>query len=70
MAAGVYLSEAPFPPKSFWGGKALLYVRNLVKYTVYNSCICSPHNLIPSPPSVTHFINTYPCTYSHKQGGR
>jgi hypothetical protein len=23
--------------------------RNLVKYTVYNSCICSPHNLIPSP---------------------
>ncbi len=41
---------------STWDGKAILQVQNLVKYTVYNSCICSPHSLIPPPPPppVTH----------------
>jgi hypothetical protein len=49
----------PLPSKVFvWGGEAILQVRNLVKYTVYYSCICSPHNPIPipPPPPVTHCI--------------
>jgi hypothetical protein len=24
---------------------------------------------LPSPPPVTHCMNTYPCTYSHRGGG-
>jgi hypothetical protein len=23
----------------------------------------------PDPPPITHSINTYPCTYSHREGG-
>ncbi len=46
------------PPRFlFWGGKAILYVRNLVKYTVYNTCWFSLHNPIPSPHPVTHYID-------------
>ncbi len=46
--------EAPSPPRFFvWGGKA---IQNLVKYTVYNSRRCFPHNPIPSPLHSTHCI--------------
>ncbi len=45
-------------------------VRNRVKYPVYNSCIWSPlHTTRSPPPAVTHCLNTYPCTYSHREGG-
>jgi hypothetical protein len=46
----------------FWFG-----IWSNTHYTVYNSCICSPHN--PPPPPVAHCINTYLCTYSHKEEG-
>jgi hypothetical protein len=69
LAAGVHLSEAPSPPRFLFGlGKAILQVRNLVKYTLSNSCICSPHN--PIPPTVTIFhrrvenTNMSDCIYS------
>jgi hypothetical protein len=43
-----------------WGGKAILLVQNLVKYTVNNSCRCSPHNPIPSPPPPPlHIVSIY-----------
>ncbi len=60
------MSEAPSPP---WGCKAILEVWNLVKYILYNFCICSPHN--PIPPPVTHCMNTYPCMYlfTQERGG-
>jgi hypothetical protein len=71
MAAGDYLSEAPSPPRFLFGMVKQFVGWDLVKYTVFNSCISSPHNPIPShlpSPPVTHCINTYPFTYS--EGGR
>jgi hypothetical protein len=41
LAAGVYLSEAP------WGGKAICWFGIWSsRYTVYSSCTCCPHNPI------------------------
>jgi hypothetical protein len=54
---GVCLSEAPSSPRFLF--RVVKQVRNLVKYTVFNFCRCSPHNLIPSPP-VKHCINGTP----------
>ncbi len=51
-----------------WGGKAILKVRNLVKYTVYYTCKCSPHNPIPSPPYTLYRMYVLTCTYSHREG--
>jgi hypothetical protein len=46
LAAGVYLSEAPSPPRFYLGWQS-----NFVGlYTVYYTCRRSPHSLIPSPP--------------------
>ncbi len=54
------------------GGNAILQVWNLFRYIVYNSCICmlSTQPSPSPPPPVTHCMNTYPCTYSHREGGR
>jgi hypothetical protein len=70
LAASVDLSETPYPPR-FLFGVLKLFCRFRIwsnTYTVYNYCRCSPQNLI-QPLPVTHYINTYPCTYSHRDGG-
>jgi hypothetical protein len=65
----VFICLRPPPHLGFvWVGKVLFKAWNLVKYRVYNSCICSPHNPVPSPP-LSLCMNTYPCTNSHKEGG-
>jgi len=52
LAAGVYLSEAPYPPRFLFGVVKQFYEGSEFG-TVYYSCICSPHNPIPSRP-VSH----------------
>ncbi len=55
FAEGVYLSEAPSPPRFLFGD---LKVLNLVRYRVLNSSrIWSPTRLnIPQPLPATHFL--------------
>ncbi len=66
MAAGVYLSEAPSPPRFLFGvEKQFFRVGIWPNYTVYNSCICSPHNPIPSP---RYTLYKYIPLYLFKQG--
>jgi hypothetical protein len=54
LATGVYLSEAHSPPGLLFGVvKQFCRLGIWSKYTVYNFCICSPHN---------------PSTCSHREG--
>ncbi len=73
LAAGVYLSEAPLLLGFVCGGKAILYVRklrNLFNYTVYNSCICSQNNPIPSPPPLdTVWLHISALIHTRRGGG-
>ncbi len=50
LAAGAICLRPPPLLDFVWGGKAILYVWNLVKDTLYNYCIYSPRNPIPPPP--------------------
>ncbi len=54
----------PLPPRFLFGA-----VKKFCRFRIWSntqSCICSPHNLIPP---VTHCMNTYSCTYLHREGG-
>ncbi len=60
LAAGVYLPEAPGVVKQFcrfgiWSN------------THYKSPVYALHTTRSPPPPVAHCINTYPCTYSHRE---
>ncbi len=59
---GVYLSEAPSPPRFLFGsGKVILLVLNLVRNRVLNSWrIWSPAQLnTPYPLPTTHCLHIY-----------
>ncbi len=62
MAAGVYLSEAPSPPR-FWFG----VVKQFCRFRILSNTQClSPAYALHTTRSPSP--NTY-CTYSHKEGG-
>jgi hypothetical protein len=55
-------------PFFVWGGVAILYVLNLVKNRVFNSCriwSTTQLNTPPPPPTATHCI----CTFTLGRGG-
>jgi hypothetical protein len=57
LAAGVYMSEAPSPPRFLLGVFGV--------YTMYNSCICSPQTPIPPHYTLYKYIDH---AYSHREG--
>ena len=70
FAAGVYLSEAPSPPRVLFG-----VVKQLCRFAIWSNTQCitlvdALHTTQSPPPPVTQYINTYPCTYSHREWGR
>jgi hypothetical protein len=70
LAAGVYLSEASSPPRFLFG-----VVKQFCMFRIWPNTQCiTPlyafHTTRSPPPPVTHCMNTYPCTYSHRERGR
>jgi hypothetical protein len=67
MAAGVYLTEAPSPPMCLFGEVKQFFVGS-ESGQIYSVKLLHMLSTQHDPPHVTYRINTYPCTYSHREG--
>jgi hypothetical protein len=71
MTGGVYLSKATSPPKFLFG-----VVKQFCSFGIWSKVhsvgllymLSTQPDPLPFP--ITNCINTYPCTYSHREGGR